>query len=111
MEPTIGLPGTVANYIVGLLVVALGWVVRGYAADVKRLKATHMTRAEISQAMADQAEATAKLIAAHQASTLASFTELRTSGEARQLENTGNFREIRARLDALNDTLIKVALK
>jgi hypothetical protein len=110
MEPT-GIPSNWASYVFGLLVAALMWVVRGHMTDMKKLKATHMTRAEISQALADQAEATAKLIAAHQTSTATSFAELRTSGEARQLENTGNFREIRARLDALNDTLIKVALK
>lgn len=110
MEPT-ALPHDLANYVFGLLVAALMWVVRGYVSDVKKLKATHMTRAEIAQALETQTEATARLIAAHQAATAVSFAELRASGESRQMENTGNFREIRARLDALNDTLIKVALK
>jgi hypothetical protein len=99
------------NYIFGGLVAALMWVVRGYASDVKHIKANYMTREEVTAAIAAQSKATAELFANHQASTSASFAEIRTSTDNRHVENTANFRELRVRLDSLNDTMLKVALK
>jgi hypothetical protein len=110
MELT-AVPTNWANYIFGGLVAALLWVVRGYAGDVKHIKANYMTREEVTAAIAAQSKATAELFASHQASTTASFAEIRASTDNRHVENTANFRELRIRLDSLNDTLLKVALK
>ena len=105
------MPASWMNWIFGVVVTALGWVVRGYALDVKKLKATHMTRSEVEEAITQSADDTAKLIAAHQAATAQNFADLREAGSARQTETVANFRELRVRLDQLNDTLLKVALK
>lgn len=95
-----GVPTTWAEYIIGGMVAALMWVVRGYAVDVKKLKENYMSRDETMAALAT-----------HQASTTAAFATLQASVDARHIENTANFRELRLRLDTLNDTMLKVALK
>jgi hypothetical protein len=104
-------PQNWATWLVGVLTAALLWVVRGYAADVKAIKGTYMKRSEVEAALKDNAAATAAVIATHQAATNASFAELRAQALSRQEETSANFREIRLRLDQLNDTLLKVALK
>jgi hypothetical protein len=107
----ISTPQNWATWLVGVLTAALLWVVRGYAADVKAIKGSYMKRAEVEAAMKDNAAATAALIATHAQATNAAFAELRQQALSRQEETSANFRELRVRLDQLNDTLLKVALK
>jgi hypothetical protein len=109
MEP-VALPQSIADYVFGGLVAILMWVVRGYATDVKHIKANYMTREEIMNAVAASQEGTAKLFASHQAATLQSFQALQASVDSRHHENTANFRELRTRLDQLNDTLLRVVV-
>jgi hypothetical protein len=98
------------SFIFGSLVAALMWVVRGYANDVKHIKATYMTRDEITTALTTAQDNTSAMLAAHQASTAESFVQLNKSVDSRHYENTANFRELRVRLDATNDTLLRIAL-
>lgn len=99
MEP-VAVPTNWLSYIFGGLVAALMWVVRGYASDVKHIKANYMTREEVTAAIAAQQRATAEMFATHQ-----------TNTDERHKENTANFRELRVRLDNLNGTLLQNALK
>ena len=69
------------------------WLVRGYVRDVKELRETHMPRSEVLDALKTQEQHFAQLISNH------------------QTDSAANFRELRQRLDSLNDTMLKVALK
>lgn len=89
----LNIPGNWLNYVVLGVGGFLWWLIRGYVRDVKELRESHMPRAEIVKALADQQHTFATLLSNHQ-----------TGSDA-------NFREVRARLDTLNDTLLKVALK
>lgn len=110
MEP-IGVPQNWVSYLLGGLVAVLTWVVRGYAVDVRKIKATYMTREEIQKAIVENAEQTKALFESHQERTTQQFATLQNSVDARHVENTANFRELRMRLDTTNDTLLKLAMK
>lgn len=97
---SITIPGNMFEWVLGLIGGFMWWLVRGYVRDVKELRETHMSRAEVMAVIANQEtkfaamiEATSTIIAANQTST------------------DHNFRELRARLDTLNETILKVALK
>lgn len=92
-------PANWVEYLFGALVAVLLWIARSVVGDVKRIKGTYITRKEVHE-----------LLAAHQAETTRVVNELRTAGEQRQQESNANFREIRIRLDGLNETLLRAAL-
>lgn len=96
------IPQSWFQYVVGALAAFVLWVIRGIFADVKIVKENYMTRAEFEKAMASsRAEFTAAITAHNTASTQRMDTM--------HNDNSGNFRELRGRLDLMNTAIFELA--
>lgn len=84
------------NYLLGALMAACGVIVRIYKNKVDRL--------EKSQAVVRANYVTREQLAA-------ALSSLEARVDSRHAENTANFRELRMRLDQLNDSLLRAATK
>jgi hypothetical protein len=78
------------------------WVLRGYAADVKKIKSNYMTREEFTAAQSAQR---AEFAAALQARDVATSARM----DIMHKDNSENFRELRLALQSANTQLFDLS--